>query len=307
MKSKPKIICLIGPTASGKTELALKLCKKFQGFVISADSRQIYKGMNIGTAKPHGVNKNDVYYVENIPHYLMNIINPDQEFTLSDWQKKTKDIIHKHANKNSKYEIPIIVGGTGLYISSIVNNYQLPSGKINQKTRIKLQKENINELLKKLEKLDSDTFAVIDKKNKRRIVRALEYVLTNNKSFLKNTKSGNAPFAILQIGINLTREELHKRIDKRVNKMIAGGLINETEGLLKKYPATLPPLSGIGYQECYYYLNGYLSMDDLKNLIKKNTRHYAKRQLTWFKRDKNIKWVNNYQLAEKLVKEFLEN
>lgn len=310
MKSKPKVILILGPTASGKTELSLRLAKKFTAFIISADSRQIYKNMDIGTAKPAGITKNNIYYVNNIPHFLIDIINPNEEFTLADWQKKVMKILKNNSRfkmQDLRFRLPMIVGGTGLYIDSIVKNYQLPPGKINQATRKKLQKKDIKELLLQLKKLDPDTFAIIDKKNKRRVVRALEYFLTNKKSFAKNIKSQKSPFSFLLIGLNPPREELYKRINKRVEQMIKQGLINEAEKLFKKYPPDLPALSSIGYREIYYYLNGYLSLDDLKYLIKKNTRHYAKRQLTWFKRDKAIKWIKDYKQAEKLVRDFLKN
>ncbi len=305
MKGKLKTIFIIGPTASGKTELSLKLAKKFNGFIISADSRQIYKNMDIGTAKPKGINKNNIYYIKDIPHFLINIINPNEEFTLADWQTRALKILKNYPDKSTKIKIPFIVGGTGLYIDSLIKNYQLPKGKINKKIRDKLQKDNLNNLLKKLKKLDPNTFTLIDKKNKRRIIRALEYVLTNKKSFIKNVGCQKPFFDYLQIGINISREELNNKINNRTEKMIKQGLIKETESLLKKYPHSLPPLSSIGYQECYFYLNGYINKDELKNLIKKNTRHYAKRQITWFKRDKNIKWVKNYKEAEKLISDFL--
>lgn len=304
-KNRKKIIIILGPTAAGKTDISLKLAKKFNGFVISADSRQIYKNMDIGTSKPEGKLKDGIYCVKDIPHYLIDIAYLDKQFTLADWQKQATEIIEKNLGT------PFIVGGTGLYISSLVNNYKLPEGEINKSIRKELNEKGLPELLKILKKEDPQTYEKIDKKNKRRVVRALEYILSNEKSFSENKKSEKSPFEFLQIGIKRERDELHKRIAKRVDEMLKKGLVAETKNLLKKYPAGLQEptpayLNTIGYQECAEYLQNTLTLSDLKNLIEKNTRAYAKRQLTWFKRDQNIHWLEKYADMEKLIKNFLK-
>ncbi len=309
-----KLVVILGPTASGKTKLSLRLAKKLHSYIISADSRQVYKEMNIGTAKPIGSIKYKVsnikgdekkYYIDDIPHYLIDIINPDQEFTLADWQKSTNDILSRGHGTNSDLSIPFIVGGTGLYISSIINNYQLPTGKTDQELRNKLQKLNIEELLPKLEKLDPITYQKIDQKNKLKIVRALEYTMTNNRSFYQNTKKQPSPYNILQIGIDIPRAKLYGRINNRVDKMMTEGLVEETKKLLKKYSLESPSMSGIGYQEIIQYLNQELTLEQATDKIKQHTRNYAKRQMTWFKKDSRIKWVKNYSEAEKLVGKFI--
>lgn len=312
--NKQKIVVILGPTASGKTELALKIAKKFNGYIISADSRQIYKEMNIGTAKPRGKIKqlelkikeinNHIYFVQDIPHFLIDHITPDQPFTLADWLKVTKKILNSKI-LNSKFRIPIICGGTGLYISALVNNFQLPKGKINLNLRNKLNQLSLTTLLAKLKKLDLETYNSIDKKNKRKIIRAVEYILTNNQLFKPKYKPAQSPYQFLQIGLDISREQLYQQINQRVDQMLKNGLIAETKRLTKKYSTNLPAMSGIGYRQINMYLNGSLDKTAAVEQIKRDSRHYAKRQLTWFKRDKKINWVKNYATAEKLVKDFL--
>ncbi len=308
----PPLIVILGPTASGKTELALHLAKKFSGFVISADSRQIYQGMDIGTSKPEGklkkIKGEKVFFVQDIPHFMIDIIPPDREFTLADYQKQVYKILATNYQlPATSQKLPFLVGGTGLYISAIVDNYQLPQGKIDKKLRDKLNNKTNKELLQKLKQLDPATYIVIDKNNKRRLVRALEYVITNKQSFVRAQKKDSPLFNTLQIGIKIDREKLYQRIDRRVHQMIKTGLIDEVKKLLKKYPADLPAFDSIGYREIIDYLQGKIDLDRAIELIKQNTRHYAKRQLTWFKRDKRIHWIENYRQAEKLIKKFISH
>lgn len=309
-----KILVILGPTASGKTDLALKLAKKFNGYIISADSRQVYKDLNIGTAKPAGkilnyklgVNKIvTAYIVKGVPHFLMDYVKPNQSFTLADWLKITKKLLHSQI-LNSKFQIPIICGGTGLYISALVNNYSLPEGKIDLILRKNLEQSTLTVLLKKLKKIDPNTYKTIDKKNKRKIIRALEYTMTNKLSFTNQSKKCSSTYDFLQIGVNLKRETLYHTINTRVEQMIQKGLIPETKSLINKYNSNLPALSSIGYKQIKEFLNDNLTKEQAMDLIKRDTRHYAKRQLTWFKRDKNIQWINNHKEAEKIVHTFLQ-
>jgi tRNA dimethylallyltransferase len=313
-KNPQKLIVILGPTAAGKTDLAIKLAKKFNGYIISADSRQIYKDLNIGTAKPEGKIINyevdikgikTAYLVKGVTHFLIHSHKPNQLFSLVDWLKITKKILNSKI-LNTKFNIPIICGGTGLYISALVNNYILPSGKIDLILRKNLEKLTLSELLKKLKKNDSDTYKKIDKNNKRKVIRALEYTLTNKLSFTNQSKKHSSPYDFLQIGINLPREILYHTINARVKKMIQKGIIPETKLLIKKYNFDLPALSSIGYKQIKEFLNGQLTKEQAINLIQRDTRHYAKRQLTWFKRDKKIQWVKNYSEAKKIVTAFLQ-
>ncbi len=292
-----KLIVILGPTASGKTGLAIKLAEKYNGEIISADSRQIYKEMTIGTAKP---TKDET---EAIKHHLVDCIKPNHNFTLDEFIKKANRRIKSIQRKG---KVPFLVGGTGLYISAIVNNYDLPKGKIDLGLRKRLESKSKKELFEYLKELDPDTASIIDKENPRRLIRALEYVIINKKSFTNNQKTNNSPYNILQIGIALDQPELNKRIEERTNQMIDQGLAKETQKLIDKYDNTLPSLNTIGYQEIIQYLNEEIDLNQAIDLIKTHTRQYAKRQITWFKRDKRINWINFQWQADSLVNKFLK-
>jgi tRNA dimethylallyltransferase len=289
MSTLKPLIVILGPTASGKTEMGLKLVKKINGEIVNADSRQIYKEMDIGTGKV------------DIGH-LINIKNPNQKFSLSQYKKlavkKIKDI-HKR-NKT-----PILVGGTGLYISAIVDNLEIPKAAPNQKIRRKLEKHTEKYLFNKLKKVDLKSAGIIGENNKRKLIRALEVYEITGKPFSAQQIKGKLLFNVLQIGIKTDREKLYKKIDKRVDEMIKIGLIKETKKLSKKYSSDLPAMSGIGYYEIGQYLENKISLDDAIQKIKFRTHKYARRQMTWFKRNERIKWVGNYGEAKKIIKKFL--
>ena len=291
-----KLIIILGPTASGKSDLAVKLAKKFKGEIISADSRQVYKEMDIGTAK---VTKKEMF---GIPHYMINIVKPNKDFTLAQFQKKSLKII-KDIQKRNK--LPFLAGGTGLYIQSIVDNLKIPETKPNKKLRNKLEKLTNQELINKLKKLDPKALKIIDLKNKRRLIRALEICLLTKKLFSKQRKKDKPIFNILQIGLKLDTKNIEQKISQRTEKMIKNGLIEENKKLLKKYGSKPYSMSGIGYKEIISYLNNKITLKQAEELIKIHTRQYAKRQMTWFKRDKRISWIKNYSEAEKFVKDFL--
>jgi tRNA dimethylallyltransferase len=291
-----KLIIILGPTASGKSDLAIKLAKKFDGEIVSADSRQIYQEMNIGTAK---VTKKEM---AGIPHYLIDIIEPNQEFTLAQFKKKAVKII-KDIQKRDK--LPFLVGGTGLYIQTIVDNLQIPEVKPDKKLRAKLEKQTNQELYKQLKKLDPQALKIIDANNERRMIRALEVCLTTKKPFSQQREKGQPLFDILQIGLKPDKETLDEKISQRTDEMIKAGLIEEVKKLAKKYTPDLPSMSGIGYQEIIQYLNGKITLEQAKKLIKTHTRQYARRQMTWFRRDQRIYWIENYFQAKNLIKDFL--
>jgi len=291
-----KLITILGPTASGKSDLAVKLAKKFNGEIISADSRQIYKEMDIGTAK---ITKKEML---GIPHYMIDIVKPNQKFTLAQFQKKTIKII-KDIQKRNK--LPFLVGGTGLYIQSVVDNLKIPGTKPDEKLRNKLEKLTNQELINKLEKLDPKALKIIDIKNKRRLIRALEICLLTKKPFSEQRKKNKSIFNTLQIGLKLDTKNLEQKIIRRIEKMIENGLIKENKKLLKKYGSKPYSMSGIGYKEIIPYINNEITLEQSKELIKIHTHQYAKRQVTWFKRDKTIKWIKNYSEAEKLIQLFL--
>lgn len=305
IKSYPhdKLIVILGPTASGKTNLAIKLAKEFNGEIVSADSRQVYREMNIGTDKIAPDKKSSpIMTVNGVPHYLINVVNPNDEFNLAKYKqlaiKKIKDI-------QKRGKIPFLVGGTGLYIQTVVDNLQIPKTKPNKKERNKLEKMTNQELFKRFKKLDPIGAVSIDANNKRRLVRALEVCLITKKPFSQQKRKGKPLFNVLQIGIKPDKEKLEKKINQRADKMLKVGLIEEIKKLIKKYGYGLISMDSIGYQEIIPYLQKKITLEQAKELIKIHTRQYAKRQITWFKRDKRIKWIENHSQAKKLIGNFL--
>jgi len=315
---KPLIV-ILGPTAAGKSELAIELAHKFNGEIISADSRQIYRGMDIGTGKYPRTESLDLKYpvsspeaksktakpllIGGIQHYFIDIADPDQEFTLAQFKKAA---IKKITDIQNRGKIPFLVGGTGLYISSVVDNLNIPKAAPSAKLREKLEKMTTSEMIANLEKLDINAYRSIDKKNRRRLIRALEVILLTGKTFSSQKKKGTPLFETLEIGIETKREELYRKIEDRIDKMVKLGLESETRNLLDKgYTKSLPSMSGIGYKQMIMYLNDEITFNEAIRLIKRDSRRYARRQMTWFRRDKNIHWIKDYEKAEKLIKNFL--
>ncbi len=311
MKNKlPKLIVVCGPTASGKTDLAIVLAKKFNGEIVNADSRQIYKEMDIATAKPLKVTSDklqvtstDEYIIDGVKHYLLDMISPDENFTLSDYkdqaQKTIKEIIKKG-------KIPFLVGGTGLYIKAIVDNLEIPRVEPDLVLRRELESKSLEERVKMLKEIDPETYEKIDIQNPRRVIRALEVVLSTGESFLKQQKKGKSLFNVLQLGIKVDKENLYERINKRCEKMIEAGLIQEAKRLAQKYSWELPSMSGIGYRQMRDYIEGKMTLEEAIEWLQMDTRHYAKRQMTWFKKDEKIVWIENEKQAEKKIDEFLK-
>jgi len=292
MPKKNKLIVILGPTAVGKTEFAIKLAKKFNGEIISADSKQVYKEMDIGTGK---VSKKEM---KGIPHYLLDIVSPKKHFSVAQYQK----LAYKNINKILKKEkVPFLVGGSPFYIYSIVEGWTFPKMKPNWKLRKKLEKKTKEELFSILKKLDKERTKTIEKENKRRLIRAIEIAKTFGK---KPKLKKNPQFDCLLIGIKKQKDELKKRISKRVDKMIRLGLEKEVRKLVKKYGWN-PLLQTIGYGEWLPYFEEKISKNEVGEKIKENTFQFAKRQMTWFKRDKRIHWFKNYKETEKLIKHFL--
>lgn len=300
----PKIIVIVGPTASGKTALSLALAKKYNGEIVSADSRQVYRGMDIGTAKVPKDNNDGEYFVQGVRHHLIDIVNPDEEFALAHYKKLAFEAIDDILSRG---KLPIIVGGTGLYVWAIVDNLDIPAVAPNLAWRAEWTKKSLPELVSALKKADPLSAEKIDLKNPRRVLRALEVALSSSEPFIKKQKKFAPKYDALQIGLNVERDELINRINTRVDEQIKDGLVNEVTVLAKKYPGILPAMSGIGYKQIGYYLRGEMSLDEAKEEIKKATRQYAKRQMTWFRRDKRIQWVNTFEEADLSVKNFLDS
>lgn len=286
-KNQTKLIVILGPTASGKSDLAVKIAKKFDGEVISVDSRQVYKGMDIGTGK---ITKKEM---RGIPHYLLDITSPKRQFTVVPYRERALEAIDKIYKKN---KVPVICGGTGFYIQAVVEGLVIPRVKPDLKLRRELEKKTTEALFKKLKKLDPRRAKDIDSKNRRRLIRALEIVIKTGKTVPKIKKQPE--FDVLYIGIERSLQELKNSIDKRVDEMINQGLEKEVEKLIKKYGWTIVLKNAIGYQE--------FREENSIDKIKLHTLQFAKRQMTWFKRSKRIHWIKNYKQAEKLVGEFLK-
>jgi len=286
---------ILGTTASGKSALAVKLAKKFNGEVISADSRQVYKGLNIGTGK---ITRKEM---GGVPHYCLDVVSPKKIFTVADFKKCAEKAIEKIFAKN---KTPIIVGGTGLYIQAIVDNIVLPEVKPNWKLRKELEKKTTEEMFNMLKKLDPERAKNIDAKNPRRLIRAIEIAEKLGKT-PKLMSMSRRDLDIRQIGIKLPDEILKKNIEKRINKMLKSGLIAETKKL-RKSGLSWKRLYGLGFEYKYpaLFLQNKISKDEMLSKMLIENWQYAKRQMTWFKKDKRIKWNKNYKEFGKLIKKF---
>jgi tRNA dimethylallyltransferase len=303
----PKVIFIVGQTASGKTNLAIELAKKFNGAIVNADSRQVYKKMDIVTAKPVRDLKSPrgLYLVDGIDHYLVDICDPGKTFTLSDFKEAAIKAIDKILKDD---KLPIVVGGTGLYSWVLLDNLDIPKIAPNKKLRDSFEDKSLEELVKLLKNTDPEAYAKIDLKNKRRVLRALEVSISSGESFVKQTTKSKPLYDSLEIGLHWSRREIFKRIEDRIDGQMAAGAIEETQKLLKRYPPNLPSLSTIGYKQIGAYLNGELALKEAVTQFKRDTKRYAKRQETWFKRDKRINWIekNDFFVASKLAEKFLE-
>ena len=269
-----KIIVITGPTAVGKTKLSIELAKRYNGEIINADAVQVYKGLDIGSAKVTEEEKNG------IPHHLFDIKEVDEEYTIYHYQKDCRKLIKEVKGRG---KTPILVGGTGLYIKAALYDYKLTEEK-ETNTYDNLTDE---ELYNKLLEVDKDI--VIDKNNRRRLIRALNYYKENNKSINTNTTNKLLYDAIF-IGLTTDRRILYDKINNRVDIMIKDGLLNEVKAFYDKNIRTKPLLNAIGYREIYSYFDGNISLEDAIKKIKQNSRHYAKRQYTFFNHQLPIVW-----------------
>jgi len=293
---KKKIIVILGPTASGKSDLAIKLAQKFNGEIISADSRQVYKGLDIGSGK---IKKEEM---KEIPHYLLDVASPKRRFSVSKYQKLSLKAIEKIFKKN---KIPIICGGSGFYVQSIIDGLKIPEVKPNYKLRKELSKKTPDELYEMLKKLDKDRAESIDRKNSRRLIRAIEIAIELKK--VSKLEKNPLPYPVLILGIKKEKEELKKLIKKRLLKRLDEGMIDEVKNLYKN-KVSFKKLEefGLEYRYIAFYLQGKMTYDEMVKSLQKEIEHYAKRQMTWFKKDNRIIWIKNYKEAEKLVKDFLK-
>jgi tRNA dimethylallyltransferase len=304
----PRIVCVIGPTSSGKTALGIRLAKKFHGEIINADSRQIYKDFNIGTGKPDGkrgvFQGHRAFLYEGVPHYLMDFLDPTLMFSVVEWREKAVDAIKGIAKRG---HLPIVVGGTGLYVSSLIDNFDFPKVPPSPTLRAAFEAKPLEDLVKVLLKLDPEAKQVVDLKNPRRVIRALEVATFTGKPFTAQKLVARPQFDVFQIGIRRSREELYQRIDAEIENMVERGWAREIEQhLVRGISEHAPAMSSIGYREMLKYVKGETSLEAAIEATKRAVHKYAKRQETWFKRDIRIRWAKNEAEAVGMVKEWLD-
>lgn len=289
-----EIIVITGPTAVGKTKLSIELAKKYNGEIINADAVQVYKGLDIGSAKVTEEEK------EGVPHHLFDIKEVDEEYTIYHYQNDCRNKINEILERG---HTPVLVGGTGLYIKAALYDY-----KLFKESNVNTYEDKTNEeLYKELIKLDKDI--IIDKNNRRRLIRALNYYKENNKS-INDNKTDKLLYDAIFIGLTTDRSILYDKINKRVDKMIEEGLIEEVKSFYDKGIRTKPLLNGIGYREIYEYLDNTITLEEAINKIKQNSRHYAKRQYTFFNHQLPINWFetdyDNFNNTIEKVSNFIE-
>ncbi len=301
-----RLVAIVGPTGIGKSRLALHLASIFQGEIVSADSRQVYRYMDIGTAKPTPQELNS------IPHYLINIINPDDDFSLATYQELANKAIN---DIHRRGKLPFLVGGTGLYVKAVLEGWDIPRVSPDKDFRYnigqRVNESNIDEIYQELVIADPDAAAKIDRRNVRRVIRALEVKSKAGQAFSQLGRKTPPAFTPFIIGLTAERSTLYRIVDQRVDKMIEQGLVQEVEKLLKMgYVFSLPSMSGIGYRQIGQYIKGELTLEAAIQKIKTETHRFIRHQYAWFRlKDENIHWFDIEHMKEidieKALKTFL--
>lgn len=294
-----KILVILGPTATGKTDLALNLAKKFDGELVSCDSRQVYKGLDVGTGKLPSkevkYSKGEKFWImDKIKVWMYDVVYPDKQYTVADYVKDARVIIDDISNRG---KLPIVVGGTGLYLRGLINGFSNLTIPVNKKLRGELNKLALNELQEKLQKLDYKKWQLLnesDRKNKRRLIRSIEMILMyphKMETQSANLKTQN--FDILKIGLTVSREILYKKIDSRLDSRFSQGLIEEAENLYR-HGLSFKRMRQLGleYGILANYLDGKITKDGMVNILKIKIHQFAKRQLTWFKKEEGVNWFD---------------
>ncbi len=296
---KPIVYVIGGPTASGKSKLAVELAKKVNGEIISADSMQIYKEMNIGTAK---VNKEEM---QGVQHYLVDFVSPDERYSVSNFKKDAEKAIEEILEKG---KTPIVVGGTGLYIDSLIYGIEFQNEEVDLEYREKLNKiadeKGLESLYKKAQEIDPEAMKKISINDRKRIIRVLEIYHKTGKTKTEQelqSRKNEVKYEYKVFAITMDREKLYERIEKRIDFMIEQGLIEEVKQILEKYHTFPTAMQGLGYKEVVEYLEGSCTKEEMIEKIKKETRHYAKRQLTWFRKNKETIWLDGEKSTDENV------
>jgi len=302
------VIVIVGPTASGKTRLSIELAKKINGSVVSADSMQIYRYMNIGTAKPSKAE------MEGIEHYMIDVADPGENFSVAKYREMALDSIQKIIDENKN---PVIVGGTGLYINSLLYNINFSEticdSELREALRAEASEKGNRYLHEKLKAIDPQAASRIHENDIKRIIRAIEVYTHTHRTITEHERMSRLeppPYKYITYGLNWDRKKLYERINKRVDMMIENGLIDEVKKLVESgYDRSSTAMQAIGYKEVLNYLEGKTSLEETIYIIKRDTRRYAKRQMTWFRKMQEIKWididenVDFKQTAEKIIQE----
>ena len=305
MEEKQKVIVICGPTASGKTALSIELAKKINGEIISADSMQIYKDMNIGTAKPKQEE------MQGIKHYLLDYVSPEERYSVAQYKKDAKKAIKEILSKG---KTPIIVGGTGLYVDSLIYEIEYNDIKIDEKYRKELEdiaeQQGLETLYKMALEIDPVAMKKISSNDRKRIIRVLEIYKSTGKTKTeqeKESRKNPVEYNYKIFAINRDREDLYQRINKRVDIMIEEGLIEEVNTILENYKKFPTAMQGLGYKEVVDYLNGKYTKEEMIEKIKMETRRYAKRQLTWFRKNKQTIWLDGTNEMENNINIILKS
>lgn len=310
--TKPPVILIIGPTAVGKTETAIRLAERMHGEIVSVDSRLFYRGMDIGTAKPSQEE------MARAPHHLIDIVNPDETLSLAAFQQMARDVI---AKIHERGHLPFLVGGTGQYVRAVTEGWSPPEVKPDERMRDELgrlalshaegmrEERGVDWLHEKLKMLDEESASRIDPRNFRRTIRALEVIFTTGKKFSEQRGRGDSPYRIVSIGLSRPRGELYRRVDERIEKMFADGLLDEVKGLLERgYSPDLPGMSAIGYRECVGVVKGLMTLEQAKVEMRRLTRVFVRRQGNWFKAsDPSIRWFEAGQASLSEIEAFVRN
>ena len=300
-----KVIVICGPTASGKTNLSIELAKKTNGEIISADSMQIYQEMNIGTAKPNREER------QGIKHYLLDCVSPEERYSVAEYKKDAKKAMEEIIEKG---KTPIVVGGTGLYIDSLIYEIEYPDIKFDENYRKKLEErvrlEGLEKLYKEAEKIDALAIQKISSHDEKRILRILEIYHATGKTKTEQeieSRKNPIPYDYQVYALRWDREVLYERINKRVDLMIEQGLVEEVKEILKRHEKFPTAMQGLGYKEVVEYLNGTVTKEEMIEKIKMETRRYAKRQMTWFRKNKQTIWLEGQADIEDNMNIILKN